>query len=283
VPDAWRGALKRPAGRRSGPAVDLLAAERGRLVDHRSDQPDVRFAWLQPGHHRRRREPQGIVEPGRNFDALRDRIAAGLESFVDADTGEPVVARSIRPDDELAPGACSSSLPDLLVRWLVRWSNTPACRHRALRSPSLGSVRWPTPGRHPDGRSGNHRFEGILLGAGPGLRGALDLPEADISDLAPTIRALLGLAPDPTIWSGDLCSPGERSRNALTRTTSTERRARPAFPVIGFDAGFWCQAPATVPGEARRAEAPETTKSIRAVARPAGWLGGAEGSRTPDL
>lgn len=149
--------------------------------------------------NRRRREPQGIVEPGRNFDALRDRIAAGLESFVDADTGEPVVARSIRPDDELAPGARSSSLPDLLVRWLVRWSNTPACRHRALRSPSLGSVRWPTPGRHPDGRSGNHRFEGFLLGAGPGLRGALDLPEADISDLAPTIRALLGLAPDPTM------------------------------------------------------------------------------------
>ena len=66
--------------------------------------------------NRRGREAQGIVEPGRSFDALRDRIAAGLESFVDADTGEPVVVRSIRPDVELAPGARSSSRPDLRVR-----------------------------------------------------------------------------------------------------------------------------------------------------------------------
>ena len=101
----------------------------------------------------------------------------------------------VRADRVLAPGARSPALPDLLVRW----SDTPACGHRALRSPGLGLVPWPTPGRHPDGRSGNHRFQGFLLAVGPGLPEAIDLPEGDIADLAPTIRLLLGLPPDPTM------------------------------------------------------------------------------------
>jgi predicted AlkP superfamily phosphohydrolase/phosphomutase len=145
--------------------------------------------------NRRGREAEGIVEPGPEFDALCRQIAVGLESFVDADTAAPVVSRVVRADRVLAQGARSAALPDLLVRW----SDAPACGHRALRSPGLGSVPWPTPGRHPDGRSGNHRFEGFLLGVGPGLPRAIELPEGDISDLVPTIRALLGLPPDPAL------------------------------------------------------------------------------------
>ena len=105
------------------------------------------------------------------------------------------MSQVLRADQALAPGERSSALPDLLVRW----SETPACRHRALRSPELGSVPWPAPGRHPDGRSGNHRGQGFVLGVGPGLPQAADLSEADITDLAPTISALLGLPPDPAM------------------------------------------------------------------------------------
>jgi hypothetical protein len=60
-------------------------------------------------------------------------------------------------------------------------------------------VPWPLPGRHPDGRSGNHRPQGFLLSARPGVAAPAALPEADILDLAPTIRARLGLPPDPAM------------------------------------------------------------------------------------
>jgi hypothetical protein len=63
-------------------------------------------------------------------------------------------------------------------------------------SPTLGAVAWPTPGRNPDGRSGNHRAEGFLIAAGPGLPEGGALPVASILDLAPSIRALLGLGAD---------------------------------------------------------------------------------------
>jgi predicted AlkP superfamily phosphohydrolase/phosphomutase len=139
------------------------------------------------------REAQGIVEPGAPFDRLGRDIAQGLESFVDADTGEPLVSVVARTDQVLPSGAQGDALPDLVVRW----SDTPAARHRALHSPRFGTIDWPTPGRNPDGRSGNHRFQGFFLARGPGFPEGALLPEGDIVDLAPTILALLGLPPDP--------------------------------------------------------------------------------------
>jgi predicted AlkP superfamily phosphohydrolase/phosphomutase len=195
VPNAWRSAVKR----RLPVAMQDQLSTFWRLngVDWSSTAAVSLISDLH-GYiriNRRGREAQGIVEPGPGFDRLCRRITAGLESFVDADTAAPVVARVVRADQALGRGERSAALPDLLVRW----ADTPACAHRALRSPELGSVPWPIPGRHPDGRSGNHRFQGFLLGVGPGLPRAADLPEGDISDLAPTIRALLGLPPDPTM------------------------------------------------------------------------------------
>ncbi len=115
--------------------------------------------------NRRGREAAGVVEPGAPFDALCGRIAEGLGSFVDADTGAPVVAlvaRAIRCCPGVGHGG---GLPDLIVRW----SDAPAAGHRAVRSAALGAVAWPTPGRNPEGRSGNHRPEGFLIAAGPGV------------------------------------------------------------------------------------------------------------------
>jgi ferredoxin len=100
-----------------------------------------------------------------------------------------------RTDQVLPAGARSDALPDLVVRW----SDAPAATHRALRSPALGTIAWPTPGRHPDGRSGNHRPEGFLIAAGPELPQGSEAPAGHILDLAPSIRALLGLPPDPAM------------------------------------------------------------------------------------
>jgi predicted AlkP superfamily phosphohydrolase/phosphomutase len=146
------------------------------------------------------REARGIVEAGAPFEALCREIADGLASFVDADSGAPIVRTVQRTEQVLPGGARSAGLPDLIVRW----SDRPAAHHRSVRSPTLGAVAWPTPGRHPDGRSGNHRPEGFLIAAGPQLPRGPALPQAHIVDLAPSIRALLGLPPHPAMVGSSL-------------------------------------------------------------------------------
>lgn len=191
VPLAWRNALTR----RLPVAVQdrLQAFWRVGGIDWSTTAAFNLFADLH-GYLRINqagREAEGIVEPGAAFDTLCRDIAAGLEGFVDADTGEPVVSVVARTDQALPSGAQRDALPDLVVRW----SDTPAAQHRALHSARFGTVPWPTPGRHPEGRSGNHRFQGFLLARGSGFAEGAALPEADIVDLAPTILALLGLPP----------------------------------------------------------------------------------------
>jgi len=100
------------------------------------------------------------------------------------------VARAV---DVLPAGRRSDLLPDLIVRW----SEIPASRHRAVRSAEIGAIPWPAPGRNPDGRAGNHRGEGFLIAAGGGLPAISVAARADIRDLAPTVCALLGT---PTPW-----------------------------------------------------------------------------------
>lgn len=135
------------------------------------------------------REAQGIVEPGQEMDAVCNQIEAGLRSFRDADTGEPLIHDVIRTDALYPQGGDKMHhLPDLLVKW----SFTPCARHRAIVSDELGEIPWPTPGKNFTGRAGNHRPEGFFLGHGPGIQNLSDMTDANILDLAPTVHALLG-------------------------------------------------------------------------------------------
>jgi predicted AlkP superfamily phosphohydrolase/phosphomutase len=137
----------------------------------------------------RGREPRGIVPPD-DLDRLCASIGEGLASFHDATTGEPIVDHVCRAADVFPRGARMDRLPDLIVRW----QQTPAAPHEAVESPRFGRIVRTTPGRIPNGRSGNHRPIGFLVARGPGIRpgGALR-PDADILDLAPTVVRRLGV------------------------------------------------------------------------------------------
>lgn len=137
----------------------------------------------------RGREAGGVVEPGADYEALCMIIADGLRSFVDADTGMPVVQAVARPGELFATGSRKAGLPDLMVRW----SDVPAAAHRTITSPTYGDIGWPTPGRHPQGRSGNHRPDGFLIAAGDAVRGGIFSQEPHILDLAPSVYDLFGL------------------------------------------------------------------------------------------
>ncbi len=141
----------------------------------------------------RGREEAGIVEPGEEYDRLCSEIAAGLATFVDGDSGEPVV-RAITEIAELyQSGRMLNHLPDLIVRWSAR----AAAEHRCIASPRYGSIPWPTPGLEPSGRSGEHSPDGFIIACGDRFRPGGTIEGANILDLAPTVYSLLNLSVPP--------------------------------------------------------------------------------------
>ena len=147
------------------------------------------------------REQLGIVEPGREYDDLCTKISEGLKSYVDADTNEPLVRNIVRAS-QVFEGERLELLPDLIIQW----NEKPSAQHRAITSPRYGTIPWPTPGRNPEGRSGNHFPEGFLIATGKGIKeGAIS--DAHILDLAPTILNLLG-QPVPDLMEGKVLFAG---------------------------------------------------------------------------
>ena len=142
IPLAWRDALTRKLPM---PLRDTLASYwRLSGVDWSRTAAVSLLADLH-GYIRinqRGREAQGIVEPGAPFEELCRRIAAGLASFVDADSGQPVVAQVARTD-QVPAGGRAQRLPAGSGGALVRQSGRdPSRRPRAgLRSDRLADAR----------------------------------------------------------------------------------------------------------------------------------------------
>lgn len=135
------------------------------------------------------REKYGVVSPGEEYENLINKISRGITSFRDADTDEPIVDKILRREELGLEGEYLEKFPDLTIRW----KHTPAANHRALHSNKYGTIPWPTPGRIPEGRSGEHRYQGFLIAVGEKFPPNAFLDGMRIVDLAPTILDLLGL------------------------------------------------------------------------------------------
>ncbi|HUF36284.1 MAG TPA: alkaline phosphatase family protein [Gemmatimonadales bacterium] len=138
----------------------------------------------------RGREPEGIVEPGAEYAALCDELAAGFESFRDLDSGRPIVRRVHRLAD-LAPddAPARSRLPDLVIEW----GDVSPSESGGIVSPRYGEIRWTPAHRIPSGRAGNHRPHGWFVAAGPGIPAGATTPEHHIRDLVPSVCRWLGV------------------------------------------------------------------------------------------
>ncbi|MEM9911250.1 MAG: alkaline phosphatase family protein [Pseudomonadota bacterium] len=134
------------------------------------------------------RERDGIVAPGEEYSALLKQISEGLESFVDMDTGDPLV-RDIKPGSEVWPDANQRrTLPDLLVRTTIRGARNI----RGFKSERYGIVRNYDHGGYVDGRSGHHVGEGWFVAHGADISGTGELPRIHEFDLLATVHELLG-------------------------------------------------------------------------------------------
>jgi len=129
------------------------------------------------------REPQGIVDPGAEYDEVCGELTAELLRCRDAATGQPAIVQVERRDD-VVQGSRAHAMPDL---WL-----------RFNRDVVLRGIGHPTAGtfaeRAEGWRATEHNGNGWLVLRGPGVRPGVDLADGRAEDLAPTLMHLLGAA-----------------------------------------------------------------------------------------
>lgn len=135
------------------------------------------------------REPLGCVEPGAEYESLRDDIIADLRSLALPD-GQPLLEQ-IWKKEEVYHGPHLAEAPDLL--FLPHNLETIA-----FGDFEFGSNKVLEPSY---GVSSSHRMNGILIAAGAGIRPNATIRDAALTDLAPTILHLLGL-PVPSDMDG---------------------------------------------------------------------------------
>jgi predicted AlkP superfamily phosphohydrolase/phosphomutase len=173
----------------------------------------------------RGRHPQGVVEPGAEYEALLQQMEEDLRALRHPVTHEPYVGEIYRPGD-LYSGPYTELAPDLF--FVPRdWRNQSYGVH------DFASNRWLEPS--PD-RSGTHRMDGIMLWHGPGISHGTRLEEAAIWDVVPTILALMG-EPIPESMDGQVLTE-MLSEDGLSRLSVTYRQDRerdegsPAAPAL---------------------------------------------------
>ena len=133
----------------------------------------------------RGREPHGIVAPGAEYDALLSKLEQDLHALRDAETGAPVIDRTVRTRDAFGDDI-HPALPDLAVFWA---EHDRPLRH--LRHPRAELMQSP----HAFHRGSHHTTEGLLVAAGAGVRPAGRLPAVSPLALAPTMLVLLDVDP----------------------------------------------------------------------------------------
>jgi predicted AlkP superfamily phosphohydrolase/phosphomutase len=136
------------------------------------------------------REPQGIVEPDREFGRIREEIIHELKAFVDEETGEKVVDEIFRKE-EIYHGPHLKEAPDII--FFPKGFETAVFGEYEFASHRTMDYSW--------GVSGSHRMEGLLMMKGDRIQQGVTLEGAQIIDLAPSILYLMHL-PIPNTMDG---------------------------------------------------------------------------------
>jgi predicted AlkP superfamily phosphohydrolase/phosphomutase len=138
------------------------------------------------------REPDGIVAPGAEAEALKTELIRRLTALVDPQTGETVMAHVYRPED-IYTGPCTALAPDLIVGYNRH--------HRASWDTILGKYPRDVLLDNRDPWSGDHCMDAPLI---PGVLLCNRAPAAAdprLLDLAPSILRAFNV-PVPAAMTG---------------------------------------------------------------------------------
>ncbi len=119
------------------------------------------------------RDPQGIVEPGEEYERVREQVIRALYSCTGPDGRNPV-ALALRKEDALVLGLAGDRVGDVVY---------------ALRE-GFGAIHGP---QLPTAAHGRGDLRGLLILAGPGIKKGCRLQRtAHLEDVVPTICFLTG-------------------------------------------------------------------------------------------
>lgn len=139
------------------------------------------------------REPRGIVEPGAEYEGVRDELIRDLRSFQLPD-GTPLIEQ-VWKKEEIYSGRHLQDAPDILF-----------FPHKletiAFGDFEFGSNRILEPAY---GVSSSHRMNGILIASGPQIAAGAKIASPSLIDIAPTVLHLLDL-PIPSDMDGRVLS-----------------------------------------------------------------------------
>ncbi len=149
--------------------------------------------------------PQGIVQPGREYEELKEFLVREAAALRDPRSGEPLVERVYRRE-EIYSGPYLDRTPDLIVQ--PRGWEYMAFGHADLGSNKLVEAIT--------GLSGHHRPDGVLILSGSGVKPGTELAGASILDLTPTLLHALGV-PVPEALDGRVLVEAFEAASLLSR------------------------------------------------------------------
>ncbi|MCF6158422.1 MAG: hypothetical protein E3K32_07585 [wastewater metagenome] len=138
------------------------------------------------------REPCGIVERGKEYEDVRNSIMEKLKELKDPTSGKPLDIEAVKKE-EIYEGPYLDDAADIFVK--MKGAECIA-QKEIYRKGFFGL---------PNKSSGTHRFEGIFILKGPGIKANSTIHGAKIIDVAPTILNILGI-PVPDDMDGRVLS-----------------------------------------------------------------------------
>jgi predicted AlkP superfamily phosphohydrolase/phosphomutase len=134
----------------------------------------------------RGREAGGIVEPGDEYERLRDELAERLAQL-SGPQGQKIV-KAVHKREDLFEGPNLDRIPDLIVEFeSYAWLGKGTLRSRATGLWDAIEVERGSKAHYV----GSHRHEGIIVLSGPSANSGARV-SASIEDVAPTMLYLLG-------------------------------------------------------------------------------------------
>ena len=142
------------------------------------------------------RERMGVVEPGKEYESLREELMRELTALKDPENSRKIISKAYRREEAYGQGF-SEDAPDILLEWSYGYSFIGEKERHVLRIDSkkdrgfFSLHRW----------RGNHLPNGIFILNGPNIRAGNEVNDAHITDIAPTILYQMGM-PIPGYMDG---------------------------------------------------------------------------------
>lgn len=135
------------------------------------------------------REPEGIVEPGDEYDEICHSILDVAQRMINPENGLPV-ASDVHKTVDLYSGPCVVNMPDVILNW-----NPAAKVTTQIEIAGLGTIDSPDAAYQVSPYyTGNHRGNAFIIAGGAGVGSETELQNGSILDLAPTILDYFDIA-----------------------------------------------------------------------------------------